>query len=418
MECYENRVVNGLLKAGTADEPETASQLLSHDVEIIADFNRATESDLWPAIWALAAVLERQFSGKIHIRVGLTHPLQQPAQLTSRCQFGTEARSEDAIRIYLGCPALSSDQTLYGDARGGEVSYGSVLSSSEPATPLDCFALAGYLGFGALALAAGIPGYREEFAVPRISLQFRAREFPSLPEGGLEFIGLGHLGQAYLALLFFLASAAQQVPRVHLLDKDRFESPNWSTQILIEPDKEWIGIAKAEYLKQRAQAWGWDVESEVTEINWDWHRPEGHSELAVMGVDRFDVRRTAIAAGYSWIFDAGLGESFLRPRVSWHSIPGDKSLAKVVFPESEASLPTRERGTPFLDRLRDTEGGCGLLIYEQVQASAPCLGLVASAFLWSEISRFLDGSKEQIQASATIWSPIIPPLRRVLENGR
>jgi hypothetical protein len=417
LEIYENRVVNGLLKAGTVDEPETASQLLSRDIEIIANPDRAAEGDLWPAVWALAAVLERQFSGQIDIRAGLSGPLRQPAQLSSRCQFGTAARSPNAIRIYLGCPALSPYLALHGDARGGEISYGSLLSSSERATAVDCFALAGYLGFGALALAAGIPAYREEFAVPRITLQRGAREFGSLPEDGLQFIGLGHLGQAYLALLFFLASDGQDLPRIQLLDKDRFESPNWSTQILIEPDKEWIGIAKAEYLRHRAESWGWDAKSEVTEINWDWHRPEGHSKFAVMGVDRFDVRRMAISAGYSWIFDAGLGDSFLRPRISWHSIPGDKALAKVVFPELNAAPPTRESATSFIDKLRNTEGGCGFLIYEQVQASAPCLGLVASAFLWSEISCFLNGSRDQIQASATIWSPILPPMRTVLRDG-
>jgi hypothetical protein len=418
LEIYEDRVVNGLLKAGTVDEPDKAIQLLSREIEIVTDPRRATEDDLWPAIWALAAVLERQFSGDIYIRAGLMHPLRQPAQLTSRCHFGAAARSQDVITIYLGCPPSSQHLALCGDARRGIVSYGSVLGSSEPATPLDCFALAGYLGFAALAVAAGIPAHRQEFAVPRISLPFEGPELPSLRQPGLEFIGLGHLGQAYIALLFFLAAATRQAPRIQLVDKDFFESPNWSTQILIEPNKEWIGIAKAEYLKHRAQTWGWDVESDVTEITWGWHRPEGHSEFAVMGLDRFDVRRMAIAGGYSWVFDAGLGDSFLWPRISWHSIPADNSLAKLLFPDADAAAISGQPTTPFLDRLRNTRGGCGLLIYEEIQASAPCLGLVAAAFLWSEISRFLLGSREQIQASATIWSPIIPPLRTVLAHEK
>jgi hypothetical protein len=415
LETYENRIINGLLKAKAVDEPEKAIQLLSRDVEIIADIRRAAEDDLWPAIWALAAVLERQFSGNIYIRAGLTHPLRGPAQLSSRCHFGGISEARDAITIYLGCLPTSQHLGLCGDARRGTVSYGSILDSPESATPLDCFALAGYLGFAALAAAAGIPPYRLTFATPRISLPSQGPQLPNLPQDGLEFIGLGHLGQAYIALLFFIARATAQMPRIQLLDKDCFESPNWSTQILIEPEKEWIGVAKAEYLRQRAQAWGWDVESDVTKITWGWRRPEAHSAFAVMGLDSLGARQMAIAGGYSWVFDAGLGDSFLRPRISWHSIPASNSLAKQLFPVVDtAKTPRQQPATPFLDRLRDTPGGCGILIYEEIQASAPSLGLVAAAFLWSEISRFWAGSKEQVQASAVLWSPIIPPLRTVL----
>ncbi|MBI3477353.1 MAG: hypothetical protein HY010_16595 [Acidobacteria bacterium] len=417
METYENRIVNGLLKAEAVDDPDRAAGLLLRDIEIVADPRRATDDDLWPAIWALASVLERQFSGNIYITAGLTSPLRQPAQLSSRCRFVRHTPLQNAITIHLGCLPSSPDLTLCGDARRATVHYGSVIESSERATPLSCFALAGYLGFAALALAAGIPIYREEFAVPQISLPFQCFELPRLPKGGLQFIGLGHLGQAYIALLFFLAPVIPQVPRIQLVDKDFFESPNWSTQILIETQSQWIGCAKADYLRERAQTWGWEAESERTEITWGWHRSERHSEFAVMGLDKFDVRRMAIAGGYSWVFDAGLGDSFLHPRVSWHSIPANNSLARRLFPSTDpGGMPRPQTTTPFIDRLRATPGACGLLIYEGIQASAPSLGMVASAFVWSEILRFLSGEKQQIQGSATIWSPILPPLRNVLES--
>jgi len=412
LESYQNRIVNGLLKAHAAIEPDEALDKLSREFEIVADHRRATEDDLWPAIWALAAVLERQFSGDIHIRAGLKHALRQPARLSSRCHFGTAARSRNAITIYLGRHPFSQHLNLYGDTRGATVTYDSTLESLERANPVGCFALAGYLGFAALALAAEIPAYRKEFAAPQVSLPSESQELPKLPERGLDFIGLGHLGQAYIALLFFLTPEISQCPRIHLLDKDPFEDGNWSTHILIETQHEWIGIPKAEYLKRRAQTWGWDAASEVKEITWGWHRSERQSELAVMGLDKFDVRRMAIAGGYSWLFDAGLGDSFLRPRISWHSIPADNVLARGLFPDDDAPRPRRQQTTtPFIDLLRDTPGGCGLLTYEAIQASAPSLGLVASAFLWSEILNFLAGRKEQIQGSATIWSPMIPPLR-------
>lgn len=409
MELYEDRIINGLLKANTIAVPEEATELLARDIVIVTPPERATEDDLWPAIWCLAAALERQFTGTISVMAGLAHPLSQPAKLTSRVSFGT-AGAPNAIRIHLGAPQESNDDSLCGDARGNVISHGSLIGSPAPATAVACFALSGYLACAALALAVGIPPYRQDFAIKHLEFQsFQGLEIPRL-----NFVGLGHLGQAYLALLFFLARRHRWVPEVCLIDKGCFELPNWSTQILVELNSKWIGIDKAEYLQQRLQSWGWHVESSVTEINWGW-RPS-HPGVGILGLDKFEVRRIAIAAGHSWIFDAGLGDSFLAPRISWHSIPADNALARRLFPDDDAPRIARDATTPFLTKLQDTPGGCGFLIYEQTQASAPCMGLVAAAFLWSEVAKHFRGSQERVQGTATLWSPIVPPLRCVLPD--
>ena len=410
MELYENRIINGLLKARAVDAPEEATQLLSRDIEIVAEPSRATEGDLWPAIWSLAATLERQFSGAIHIHAGLSGPLSQPARLGARCSFGTHA-GPDAIFIHLGLAAPPKRGILCGDARGGMIAYGSTIDSLAPATPIDCFALSGYLGFAALAHAVGIPSYRQEFATPQLTLPFNLAGLQNLEETELDFVGLGQLGQAFIALLFFVGRANEEIPRIYLVDKDHFEKPNWSTQILIEPDSEWMGVPKAEYLRHRTESWGRHVHSDITEITWGWRRPSDRAGVGILGLDKFEVRRMAIAGEYSWIFDAGLGNSFIQPRVSWHSIPADNSLAKALFPNDNPVPTMRDVATPFLDELRNTPGACGLLTFEQTQASAPCMGLAAAAFLWSEVSRYLAGAKDHVQGTATLWSPILPPLR-------
>lgn len=411
MELYEDRIINGLLKANTIDVPEQATQLLARDVVIIAPPNRATEDDLWPAIWCLAAVLERQFNGTISIIAGLSHPLSQPASLTPRVSFGTDA-GPSAIRIHLGTPQPLVAGSLYGDARGDTISYGLRLDSSRPATAVACFALSGYLACAALALAVGIPPYRQEFTIRRLDFG----EPETLETMQLNFVGLGHLGQAYLALLFFLGRKLRAVPRVSLVDNGRFELPNWTTQILVELNGKWTGTHKAEYLAQRLESWGWRAEPSVSEISWGW-RPS-HSGIGIFGLDKFEVRRMAIAGGYSWIFDAGLGDSFLAPRISWHSIPADNALARRLFPDDNTTRTTATATTPFLTDLQNTLGGCGFLIYQQTQASAPCMGLVAAAFLWSEVARHFSGIREPVQGTATLWSPILPPLRSVLPELR
>ena len=338
MEAYEHRVINGLLKAGAAKNPGHASNILAQDVEIVVAPDRATEDDLWPAIWALAAVLERQFSGQILINAGLYGPLRQPARLGSRCGFVPGARSRTAIAIYLGITPPKDQTALSGDARGGMVSYGSLIDSSDRATPVSCFAIAGYLGFAALATAAGIPPYRAEYATSQVS--FISRPFDAgsrFPEEGMDFVGLGHLGQAYLALLFFITAGTPSRPRTLFIDKGAFEDPNLATQILwIEEQSDWLGErGKAEYLKKRACGWGWDAHSEVTKISWGWHRINSEAKFAILGLDRFDPRRMAISGGYPWIFDAGMGASFLHPRISWHSIRASNSLARRLFPDDD-----------------------------------------------------------------------------------
>lgn len=414
LRTYESRIVNGLLKAQAAEAPEDIVRLLLRDIEIVADPRRAKEDDLWPAIWALAAVLERQFFGRVYIRAGLNGPLRQPARLGPQCRF--ETGPQDCLRIYLGCEVLGQGN-LCGDAGIATVSYGQTLVSPEKATPTSCFALAGYLGFAALAKIAGVPAFREEFALSQISLP-KCLDIPlTFPEPGFELVGLGHLGQAYIALLFFLTLTGIVPPRLSLIDKDNFENPNWSTQILIETQDEWIGLPKADYLRDRAKSWGWNATSEVSEITWDWRRKAGHPEIAVMGLDRFEPRRMVTAGGYSWIFDAGVGDSFLWPRVSWHSLPPDNKLAMVLFAGNHAAAAIRHPATPFINGLRETPGGCGLLTYEGIRASAPSMGLLASAFLWSEVMKYLSGEREQVKGSATIWTPIIPPYREVRPHG-
>jgi hypothetical protein len=229
--------------------------LLSRDIEIIVDPGRATDDDLWPCIWSVAAVLERQFSGNIYIRAGLTHPLRQPAQLSARCRFVDTRSPAPAIRIGLGCLTPRGQVELCGDTRGGKIRIGSPLDcGAGSATPAGCFALAGYLGFAALAFACGIPAYREEFSVPGLALSLPHNAPFDLPGGTLEFVGLGHLGQAYLALLFFLDRYIERIPRIRLVDKGVFESPNWSTQILIETQTEWIGVGKRLFSEKEHQA--------------------------------------------------------------------------------------------------------------------------------------------------------------------
>lgn len=118
MTIETERLVNGLLKSfGGALSPAQVQQLLTQDVEIVAPPSRAHIADLWPAIWALAAVLERQLYGDVFIRCGLDSPLAAPSRLGPRCRF-VRQHHPSALVFELGLPEHPAGRNaIVGDAR-------------------------------------------------------------------------------------------------------------------------------------------------------------------------------------------------------------------------------------------------------------------------------------------------------------
>jgi hypothetical protein len=413
MELYEHRVINGLLRElDTVADPDSAQALLAIDCEIVVPPERA-DGDLWPCLWALASVLERQFSGTIYMNCGLLGAPKSPARLGRRCVFGLAPSK--AMRISVGLVG-SRIADLQGDARGSSICVGPTgnLASDALAHPAAGFALAGYLGFAALALATDIPPHRQDFAQSSLLLPILSGDVVH-PVPDLSIVGLGHLGQAYLALLFFLADRSRSRPCLALLDKDAFSVENYATQILLEDGGDWRGVPKADYLESHIKQWGFEVTGEQRELTWSWRRPAPHPPTALLGLDDLDVRRMAVSAGYSWFLEAGLGSSFLWPRLTWHAMPADKRLANALFARREdTSLGLPDK--PFIADLERTPARCGLLRFKSVQAAAPSMGLLAAALTCAELERLAAGTPDVVRGTATLWSPLLPIWRECLES--
>lgn len=405
MELWKHRIVNGILKEGITDEPEEAARRLACDVEIAVDRERATRDDLWPCLWTLAAVLERQFAGTVFINCGRADPLPGPVPLGARCVF---ARGPTPAVLKIGVGIEVPGSPIWGDARGASIGYSALASSCNPAHPIAGFALAGYLGFAALAAAVGVPPHRVEWTTTSIHLPFDPTKHRTLPRD-LTVIGLGQLGQAYLALLYFL-TAGKECPRLLLIDRDNFGLENRSTQLLLDESEGWCGVPKARHLERLLRDLGWDATGEVRELGWGWKKEAQRPAIAMLGLDNFEARRIAIAAGFAWIVEAGVGTSLTAPRISWHSLPPDNGLAQRIFRETSQTAPLR-RDTVLAKRLRQTPGECGWITYQGISASAPSLGVVAGAYAWAEMMRFVAGEHVPIQGRAGLWSPLLPWLR-------
>jgi hypothetical protein len=412
MEPQNDRVINGLLKADIGlPTPEAVELRLAQNIAIHADPRRASADDLWPAIWFLAAVLERQFTGTVLIDAGLRDPLPAPIPLGPRCRFIPTAARHPGITVLIdGVQELGAGPiSISGDARGNELGYGVSLDSGNPAHPITACALAGYLGFSALAQACGVPPFHAQWRASRLALPFDPRQPFALPD--FSVLGTGQVGQAFLALAFFLAANADK-PTVHLVDKDVFEEPNLRTQVLLTHDlQRWSERAKVDYLAELCRHWGWAASPERTEISWGWRCELTKSRFALLGFDNMDARRVGVEGGFDWLFECGVGTDLCQPRVSWHSLPPDRQLAKKLF------IDPRERQwsqSGFAKSLGETAASCGRVTFENIDASAPSLGLVAVAFAWAEVLNYLAGSHSPYSGGAYVWSPLLPIDRTAL----
>jgi hypothetical protein len=220
---------------------------------------------------------------------------------------------------------------------------------------------------------------------------------------------LGQLGQAYLALLYFL-DRHPKYP-VLLVDYDKFELVNRSSQILLDHTRVWEGKYKATFLEAKLSGLGWNVKAEIVKLAWGWPRPTYHPGLALLGLDNFDARRLVASLGYEWIFEAGVGTSFIHPKVTWHSFPARGNFPH-IFPSDEGKVLGEEPATPFeRDLNENTPEGCGWVIFNRISASAPSMGLVASAYTWIEVLNYLSGERIPINGLAHLWTPLLPYTR-------
>lgn len=411
MSIATERLVNGLLKGFGGDlSPEQVQALLNRDVEIVAPRSRAHVRDLWPGIWALAAILERQIFGQVLIRCGLSAALPAPSRLGPRCHFVDKPQAVP-LSLHVGLPATDAHPNeLDGDARAGMVSSGSVLPVNlAPPTPIECFVLAGFLGFAAIARLIGIPDSKKAYTLPALQLPLDRGEFASAlaQTNGFTCIGMGQIGQAYLALLYFLLDGILADRRIALIDDDSFQRENGRTQLLLEDGGDWLGKEKVAYIERILSGWGAEVLSMRERIDWTWRRGSDHPALALVGLHDLEGRRVASAAGFERLIEAGVGTNLLKPRITWHSFPGDRTIGRRLFPEPPAPVRIDDIQAAWADEMRSTPGACGWVQFLGVSATAPCLGVAAAAFALAELGSRVD----VVSGAALLWSQCLPIIR-------
>jgi hypothetical protein len=404
-ELATDRIINGLVKGheGTRSPQEIAARL-ARTVVVRCASGRCAVDDLWPAVWALASVLERQITGTIHIDTGIRAALPAPVSLGPKCVFGPCADST-ALSIELG--SRRDAIAIAGDARRYVVSLDPLATGEKP-SPIECFLLAGYLGFQVLAALAEIPADRADFAKRSLKVEYdyQVLEAKLRQPAGFTFIGMGQVGQAFLALLWFLLKGDFGGRPLAIIDDDRFIDKNGRTQILLVQGEGWLNEEKAMYVCGLAERWNASAKPLPGRIDFSWRR-ESNPALAFLGTHDFESRRMACIAGFDEIIECGVGTDMMAPRISWTSAKGNTKAAKALFKDRSSAPLAPIAGAAWIDELKSQPGECGWVQFQGVSATAPCLGITAAAYALAE-SACVGALR---QGFARVWPQLLEPLR-------
>jgi hypothetical protein len=216
-------------------------------------------------------------------------------------------------------------------------------------------------------------------------------EFPRM----LELFGLGHLGQAYVWTMAALPFEDKGALLPYLCDDDAVELPNLETGSLLRkenlPDRKTRVIA--EWLRLR----GFDSRLVERFIDDGYRRCSGEPTIALSGFDNNEARQWLTRAGFSSIFDSGLGgEATNFDSIAVRSWPHPQA-AEMLWPledrvareAREARQRQRTRSNAAYNDIAADE--CGRLLVADKAVAVPFVGAVAATFVLAEVLRATNG---------------------------
>jgi len=212
----------------------------------------------------------------------------------------------------------------------------------------------------------------------------------SLPKR-LWFIGLGHLGQAYLWSLGLLPYHSPSNAGFMLQDFDRVARANWVAGLICREQD--AGEYKTRVVARWLEARGFNTT--ITERPYDEHTVRTGEEpfVALCGVDAAAARRLLENAGFDLVVECGVGSSMADfDRLKLHTFPGTSKKAADVWPAAQDVIQLREPSPLIVEALKDQED-CGVLAstLENKAVSASFVGAAAGAMAVGEVLRALHG---------------------------
>lgn len=205
----------------------------------------------------------------------------------------------------------------------------------------------------------------------------------------LWFIGLGHLGQAYLWGLGLLPYARPAGLSLVLQDVDVVTPSTESTSILA--NAELVGQKKTRAMADWAERRGFATAIHERLFAADFDRQAEEPSVALCGLDNALGRSALDQVGFDFVVEAGLGRGQRDFRtIRLHTLPAPKPAAEIWKIEDNGEDAVKQPG--YQKMLNDGDlDRCGIALLAGKAVGAPFVGGVAACLALSEILRLLHG---------------------------
>lgn len=205
----------------------------------------------------------------------------------------------------------------------------------------------------------------------------------------LWFLGLGHLGQAFLWNTALLPYERPSDTLFLLHDFDRVMSGNWSAGLLCESDSP--GRLKTRLCSEWLEARGFPTRICERRFDYTVRRDDDEPYVALCGFDSAPARQSLEGAGYALVVECGLGGSVdTFDQLSLHTFPDATRTPAQIWAEDE--MAGRDANPALLDAFR-TQDPCGILAdtLADKALSSSFVGAYAGALVIGEVLRGLHG---------------------------
>ncbi|MDC4203613.1 MAG: hypothetical protein MPW14_10885 [Candidatus Manganitrophus sp.] len=202
----------------------------------------------------------------------------------------------------------------------------------------------------------------------------------------LWFIGLGHLGQAYLWGLSLLPYANPEEVELILHDIDVVTASTLSTSILSE--RPMMDKRKTRAMAAVMEARGFRTAIVERKFDKTLRVQPDEPQVALCGVDNVLARRALCDVGFKFIVEAGIGSGVKDFRaIRIHTFPGTKDPHELWKPGGEKVV---ESSAPAYGDLKARGlDQCGVTLLAGKAVGAPFVGMTAAVLCLAEVLRLL-----------------------------
>jgi hypothetical protein len=213
----------------------------------------------------------------------------------------------------------------------------------------------------------------------------------------LGIFGLGHLGQAYLWGLSSLRYPSPNNTTFLLCDDDVVEEANVETGALLKSAD--VALPKTRVAAKWLEERGFSTKLLERKVDSCFRRTAEEPVIALSGFDNNNPRQWLSMAGFTMIFDSGLGgEAHNFDTIAFHAWPNPRSASDIWPLESDEELSARESRKRKREKTANNEayqalGGneCGRLLIAGKSVAVPFVGAMASCIVLAELLKTVNG---------------------------